>query len=206
MKKSHINIIIISLFVLIFILEYYLIISYLEKMFQHHAIEAKNQVINNEVNQFKIYLIEKFVFIFLQSLGMFLCLNIGFLYLKIKISIKNILNLITISLLAVVVYQFLIISIVKLKNWTFTMGSINAMSEKLNLGNYINVEETVPWIKLSLTSLNIEQLIVLILLGISIHKIIKINYKRSFSITARTYGLGILLWFVFAMVMEMNFS
>lgn len=86
------------------------------------------------------------------------------------------------------------------------MGSINAMSEKLNLGNYINIGKTVPWIKLSLTSINIEQLLVLILLGISIHKIIKINYKRAFSITVRTYGLGILLWFIFAMVMEMNFS
>lgn len=39
-----------------------------------------------------------------------------------------------------------------------------------------------------------------------IHKIINLSFKKAFSITIRTYGLGILLWFVFAMVIEINFS
>ena len=96
--------------------------------------------------------------------------------------------------------------IAKLKGFTFLMNSFKSASEKLNLGNYINIEKTVSWVKLSLTSINLEQMLILILLTIGIHKIVKINYKRAFSITIRTYGLGILLWFVFAMVMEMNFS
>jgi len=206
MKRKYINLGILTLIIGVFSLEYHLIISYIEEMFQYTLIEVKNEAINNEVEQFKMYLIENFVFLFLQSIGMFLCLNIGFLYFKIKSSFKNILNLITFSLLSVVVNQFLIIAIMKLNNWTFTTGSLNDASEKLNLANYINVEKTAPWIKLSLTSINLEQFLILILLGISIHEIIKINYKKVFSITIRTYGLGILLWFVFGMVMEMNFS
>jgi hypothetical protein len=80
------------------------------------------------------------------------------------------------------------------------------MSEKLNLENYISNEKTVPWIKLSLTSINLEQLLIILILGIGIHKLMNINYKKAFIITSKTYGLGILLWFVFAMVMEMNFN
>lgn len=206
MKRTHINIGIIALVTGIFLLEYYLISSYIKEIFQYTLIEVRNDAINNEIEQFKMYLIENFVFLSLQSVGMFLCLNIGFLYFKIKTSFKKILNLIIFSLLSVVVNQFLIILIIKLNNWTFTTGSINTAYEKLNLANYINIEKTVPWIKLSLTSSNLGQFLILILLGISIHKIIKIKYNRAFSLALRTYGLGILLWFVFAMVMEMNFG
>ena len=175
-------------------------------MFQYNSTEVKNTVINSEVKQFKTYVIENFIFLFFQSLGMFFCLNIGFLYFKIKASFINLLNLISFSLLSVFIYQLLIVVFIKLNNWTYTMGSINAMSEKFNLGNFINVEKTAPWIKLSLVSINFEKLLILILLGMGMHKILKIKYNRAFFITIRTYGLGILLWFVFAIVMEMNFS
>jgi hypothetical protein len=205
-KRKYINIIILTLVVLVFILEYYLIISYIEKMFQYTAIEVKKEVLGNEISLFKDYMIENCIIVFLQSLGMFICLNIGFLYFKIKTSFRNILNLVTFSFLAVIICQFLVITIVKLNSWTFTMGSINSASEKLNLANYINIKKTLPWIELSLVSLNLEQLLILILLVIGINKIVKINYMRAFSVTARTYGLGICFWFVFAMVMEMNFS
>jgi hypothetical protein len=180
--------------------------SYIKEMFQYNTIEIRNDVINNETKEFKMYLLENFIFLLLQSIGMLLCLNIGFLYFKIKTNFRSILNLITFSFLAIIIYQFLIIAIVKLNNWTFTMGSINSASEKLNLGNYINIGKIAPWIELSLKSINLGQLMILILLGVGINKIIKINYKRALSITIRTYGLGILFWFVFAMVMEMNFS
>ncbi|MCT4698494.1 hypothetical protein [Tenacibaculum haliotis] len=206
MKRRHINILILVLVITVFGLQYYLITSYIEDMFQYTTIEVKNEVINNEIEQFKSYIIENFVILFLQSLGMFICLNIGFLYFKIKTSFRNILNLVVFIFLAVIIYQFLVIIIIKLNSWTFTMGSINTASEKLNLANYINDEKTAPWIELSLTSINLGQLMILTLLAIGIQKIIKIKYSRAFSITARTYGLSILLWLVFTMVMEMNFS
>lgn len=175
-------------------------------MFQYNTTEVKNIVINSELKLFKTYVIENFIFLFLQSLGMLFCLNIGFLYFKIKASFINLLNLISFSLFSVFIYQLLIVFFIKLNNWTYTMGSISAMSEKFNLGSFINVEKTAPWIKLSLVSINFEQLLILILLGMGMNKILKIKYSRAFFITIRTYGLGILLWFVFAMVMEMNLS
>ena len=197
---------ILLLVIAVFGFQYYLITSYIDEIFRHTSVEVRNDAMNNELKSFKMYLIDNFIFLFLQSIGMLLCLNIGFLYFKIKVSFKTILNLIVLSFVAVITNQLLLIVIVKLNNWTTLLNSIKSASEKLNLGNYINVKRTAPWIELSLTSISLGQLLILVLLGIGIHKIVKINYKRAFSITLRTYGLGILLWFVFAMVMEMNFN
>ena len=197
---------ILVLVIVVYGLQYYLITSYIDEIFQNTSVEVRNEAMNNELGSFKMYLIESFVFLLLQSVGMLLCLNIGFLYFKIKVCFKNILNLVVFSFVAVIINQLLLIVIVKWNNWTFLINSIKSASEKLNLGNYINVEKTTPWIELSLISVNLEQILVLILLGIGMHKILKIKYNRAFFITIRTYGLGILLWFVFAMVMEMNFS
>lgn len=193
------------LVIAVFGLQYYLITSYIDEIFKYTSVEVRNEAMNNELGSFKMYLIESFVFLFFQSVGMLLCLNIGFLYFKIKVNFKNILNLIVLSFVAVIINQLLLIIIVRWNNWTLLINSIKSASEKLNLGNYINVEKTTPWIELSLISINLEQILVLILLIVGIHKIIKLSFKRAFIITIRTYGLGILLWFVFAMVMEMNF-
>lgn len=206
MKRIHINIMILVFVIGVFGLQYYLITSYINEVFRHSLIEVRNDAMKNELKSLKMYFIENFIFLFLQTIGMFLCLNIGFLYFKIKINFKNILNLIALSLFSVIINQLLLVTIVKLNNWTTLLNSMNSASEKLNLGNYINVGKKTPWIELSLTSINLEQILVLILLTIGIYKIEKLNFKRAFSITVRTYGLGILLWFVFAMVMEMNFS
>jgi hypothetical protein len=206
MKRKHINILILVLVIAVFGLQYYLTTSYIDEIFQNTSVKVRNQAMNNELGSFKKYLIENFVFLFLQSLGMLICLNIGFLYFKIKVNFKNILNLIVLSFIAVIINQLLLLVIVKRNAWTTLLNSIKSASEKLNLGNYINVEKTTPWIELSLTSINLEQILTLVLLTVGIHKMVKLNFKRAFSITVRTYGLGILLWFVFAMIMEMNFN
>lgn len=192
--------------IVVFGLQYYLVASYIDEMFQYNSVEVRNDAMNNELKRFKLYLIENFIFLSLQSVAMLLCLNIGFLYFKFKVSFKNIFNLIVLSFIAIILNQFLLISIIKWNNWTISTNSIKSASEKFNLGNYINVEKIGPWLKLSLTSINLEQIIVLVLLTIGIHRILKLSFKKAFSIMLRTYGLGILLWLVFAMVMEMNFS
>ncbi len=206
MKRKRINIIVLLLVIAIFGLQYYLVTSYIDEIFRHTSVEVRNDAMDNELKDFKMYLIENFGFLFLQSIGMLLCLNIGFLFFKIKVSFKNILNLIALSFVAIIINQLLLIVIVKWNNWTFLTNSIKSASENLNIANYIDVERTIPWIELSLTSINFEQLLILTFLTVGIHKILNLNFKRAFSITVRTYGLGILLWFVFAMVMEMNFS
>ncbi|WP_445748599.1 hypothetical protein [Polaribacter sp.] len=205
MKKLHINYFIVTIFLLVFVIQYYLIESYFERMFQYTTYDVKIEIINTALKDFKWYVLQNIIILIFQWLGLLLCLNIGFLYFGLNSSFKNILNLIVYSLLATVTFQLLLVILVQLNNWTFSVGSLKAMSSNLSLASYFTIEKTAPWIQLSLSSINLEQLFILIILALGMHKIIKLSIKRAFSITIRTYGLGILLWFVFAMVMEMNF-
>lgn len=206
MKKLHINYFIVSIFLLVFVIQYYLIESYFERMFQYTTYDVKIEIINSALNEFKLYVLQNFIFLIFQGIGMILCLNIGFLYFGLISSFKNIVNLFIYSLLAISLFQFIILLLLKLNHWAFTVESIKAMTSNLSLAGFFNVGKVAPWIQLSLSSINLEQLFILIILAIGMQKIIKLRFKRAFSITIRTYGLGILLWFVFAMVMEMNFS
>ncbi|CAM1368483.1 membrane hypothetical protein [Tenacibaculum sediminilitoris] len=206
LRVRYLFFVLIVLLVTIFFIEFLCINSYIESMFQYTNSEIKNNALNNELREFKFLLLDTFLFLFLQSLGMFFCLNIGLLCFDIKVKIKNIVQLIILSSFAIIIYQFLTILIIKINGWTFTVGSINSVSEKLSIANYVYLGKTISWTKLSLSSINLFQLLTITLLTIGIHKILLLNYKRAFFITLRTYGIGILLWFVFAMVMEMNFG
>lgn len=78
MKRIHINIMILVFVIGVFGLQYYLITSYINEVFRHSLIEVRNDAMKNELKSLKMYFIENFIFLFLQTIGMFLCLNIGF--------------------------------------------------------------------------------------------------------------------------------
>lgn len=206
MKKYNLKILILLAIIAVSLIQYYLIESYFERMFQYTSYDVKIEIINTELKDFKWYVMKNFIILVFQGIGMILCLNIGFLYFGLISSFKNIVNLFIYSLLATSLFHFFILFLIKLNHWAFTVESIKAMTSNLSLASFFNVEKKVPWIQLSLSSINLEQLFILIILAIGLQKILKLSIKRAFSITIRTYGLGILLWFVFAMVMEMNFS
>ena len=205
LKNKLSNTLILLLLLAVFIFQYYFIIDYFNEIFQYTTEEIKNIAINDEINKFQFYLLEMFVFLLLQSIGMFLCLNIGLLYLNIKFNKNELIRLIIISFCSIIFSETLIMLIIKLNNDVYTVASVTYTSEKFNLISYLNLDNIFPWIKLSLSSININQFLVFIFLGIGMHKILKVNYVKAFLITIKTYGLGFLLWFVFAMVMEMNF-
>ncbi len=206
LKNSHLVIILIILFIAVFLLQYYCLISYIKEMFRYTSEEVRNNTLNNELKGLKTYFLETLAFLFFQSLGMLLCLNIGLLYFNIGHKIKELVKLVLISLFAIVFYQLLILIIIKLNGWTFTIGSIYSAVQSLSLSNYTGVDEIIPWAELPIASINLKQLLILLLLSFGVHRVLKLNYKRALSITARTYGLCILLWLVFSMIMEMNFS
>lgn len=199
----------ISILILIFVsfgIQYCMIISYFKEVFEFTNTTVRNEALYIELNNFKIYLVENVVFLIFQSICIFLCLNIGFLFFKIKITFKNILNLIVFSYFSIVVFNILIICIVKFSNWTFLTDSINLASEKLSLSSYMNIEKIHPWMLLSFSYVNFKQLLIIILLAIGIRKFFNIQYLSSFSIVIKTYGFGLFLWIIFTMVMEMNFG
>ncbi|MCF6347566.1 MAG: hypothetical protein L3J20_04600 [Flavobacteriaceae bacterium] len=190
----------------VFLLQYTLAIIYIEEMFKYANEEVKKIVISEENKLFYIYIIQKGVTVFLQFIGSVICLNIGFLYFNYKIPIKDVIKLVLKSFIALIIVQLSIITIVKFSNMTFTMGSIMSFEEKLNITYYANTDSVAIWLLLPLQTINLTQFLIILFLTFSIRVLIKSNYNKAFLFTIKTYGTGMLLWFVFAMIMEMNFS
>jgi len=206
MLKPSFNYFVLMLIVAVFGLQYYLSSNYIEKAFQHSTYEIRTNALENEITKFKEYFAYRLTVIIMQCVGIFLCLNIGFLYFNLTIRFKDMVHLVVISLFAIIIHQVLCLVLIKLNNWMFVTSSVNAISEKLSLANYIKSDNSVPWLRLSLSTINLEQIIISIFLIIGIHKTLKVKYKKAIPLALKTHGLGVLLWFVFAMVMEMNFS
>ncbi|MEN8126049.1 MAG: hypothetical protein ABFR32_13080 [Bacteroidota bacterium] len=190
----------------VFLLQYTLIISYLEKMFKYTNEAVLNEVLNEEKQLFNLYVLQKGIVLFLQFIGSVICLNIGFLYYYYKMPIKKILELVLKSFIAIIFVQLLVIGIIKLSNMTFTVGTISSVEEKLSIVHYLNTDSVSGWLILPLQTINLTQLFIILFLTFSVRVLIKSNYVKAFLFTIRTYGTGMLLWFVFAMIMEMNFS
>ena len=84
---------ILLLLVLVFLLEYYLNISFINKMFKHSKEEIYNEVLLEENSHFKVYIITKLFFSFLQFIAAVISINIGLLFFKYKIKIKKIVTI-----------------------------------------------------------------------------------------------------------------
>ena len=84
---------ILLLLVLVFLLEYYLNISFINKMFKHSKEEIYNEVLLEENSHFKVYIITKLFFSFLQFIAAVISINIGLLFFKYKIKIKKIITI-----------------------------------------------------------------------------------------------------------------
>ncbi|MEN8126052.1 MAG: hypothetical protein ABFR32_13095 [Bacteroidota bacterium] len=108
--------------------------------------------------------------------------------------------------MAVIIVQIFIIGIIAFSNMTFTIGTINSVEEKLSIVHYLNIDSIVEWLVLPLQTINVAQLFIVLFLTFSVRILIKSNFSKAFLFTIRTYGTGMLLWFVFAMIMEINFS
>lgn len=206
MKKTSISWFIPFLIAVIFLLQYILIISYLEKMFKYTNEGVLNEVLDEEKQLYNLYIFQKGIILFLQLIGSVICLNIGFLYFNYKMPIKNVFKLVLKSFTALVIVQLLVIGIIKFNNMTFTVGTISSVEEKLNIVHYLNIDSIAGWLILPLQTINLTQLFIILFLTFSVRVLIKSNYGKAFLFTIRTYGAGMVLWFVFAMIMEMNFS
>ena len=161
MKKTSISWFIPFLIVVIFLLQYILIISYLEKMFKYTNECVLNEVLNEEKQSYNLYIVQKGIILFLQFIGSIICLNIGFLYFNYKIPIKNVFKLVLKSFTALIIVQLLVIGIIKFSNMTFTVGTINYVEEKLSIVHYLNIDLVARWLILPLQTINLTQLFII---------------------------------------------
>jgi len=193
------------LIISIFILEYHLIMRYIEMAFLYNE-EIKKEVLAEEKVNFYMNITEKGVLTFLQLIVGVLCLNIGLLYYKHKIKISKVIKIIAVSFISLAITQYIIVFTLLFKNYVFTTSNIENIENKLYLTNYFEESNISSYLILPLQTFNITHLFFFLILAYEISTIIHKNYFKSLLFTFKTYGVGVVLWFVFALIMEMNFN
>ncbi len=178
----------------------------MEKLFQFTNKEAFDKILIIEKSNIHLNILMKSAFIVSQFIASVLCINIGFLFFNFKIPIKELLKIVFNSFIAVIIVELIIIGITKLKYSYLTISIIEEVEEKFYITNYINIDNIAPYLVLPLKTINTTHLLFILLLTYGISTLIKKNYFKSLLFTIKTYGIGICLWFVFATIMEMNFS
>lgn len=205
-KRNLRNILIILSLGLIYFFQFKLINNYLTEVFKYTSIEKRLEVLNDENQNYIKFLLENNIILFLQSLGILICLNIGFLYFNYKVKIKETLSLIVKTFLAVIIVQSIILFYAMISDKVLTTHTISFLYQTTSISHFLNLSNKFSWLNLSLSTINLTQLLTVIILILGIQKILKCNLKKAINITFKTYGIGFVFWFAFAAIMEMNFS
>ena len=205
-RKNLFWIVVLVMMMFVFFLEYYLIVTYIESVFKFTKKEVLDSTLSIERNIFIKNIIRKGVFALLQFVGCVICLNIGFLFFNFKIKIREILIVVLQSFIAIIIIQLIIIGIVKFSNLTMTMGSIESIENKTYILNFLKIVNVPKYLILPFRTFNLTHLIFILTLTYGIKTLIKGSYIKSFIFTMKTYGIGVFLWFIFSVFMEMNFN
>lgn len=64
----------------------------------------------------------------------------------------------------------------------------------LSITNFLNIEELEAWFVYPLQMINVFEVIYLFVLVDGLYKLMKNQYKKSFEVTAVSYGIGLLIW------------
>jgi hypothetical protein len=193
------------LILVIFLLEYSLIINYIDQHFQYNDV-LKKELLEDEKINFYFSVIEKLVFMVLQFIATILCINIGLLFFNYKVKVKKIVKVVLQSFMAIVIVQFLIIAYMQISGYVFSTSVIESVENQLYITNYLDTKNMVTYLILPLQTLNVTHLLYMLLLTYGLRTIIKKSFIQSLFFTFKTYGIVISIWFVFTMIMEMNFN
>ncbi|RPD91220.1 hypothetical protein EGM88_14885 [Aureibaculum marinum] len=178
----------------------------MEEIYRFTNEEVRTEALNQQRSSFYMKFLQEGVFTILQFIGCFICLNIGLLFFNYKVKIKEVLKAVTLSFLVTVIVQIVVICWVKFSNLTFTVASLQSIEDKLYITDYINEQDVPSYLLMPLDTISVTHLVFILLLAYGIKTVIKKNYIKSLLFTAKTYGVGVVIWFAFAMVMEMNFN
>ncbi len=130
---------------------------------------------------------------------------VGIIFFGYKTSFKKIFHLVIVS-----EFVFLIPALIKvvwfgLIHTDFTLAELSYFTP-LSLVNLFDIERLEPWWVYPLQSINLFELIYLLVLGFGVRNLIKQDYAEALKFTIPVYGSGLVIWIVFVSFLTLNFS
>jgi hypothetical protein len=79
-------------------------------------------------------------------------------------------------------------------------------ANKFALAGFFNKADVPTWLMYPLSILNVFEVVFWLLLTLGMSRLLNRSFKASLGFIATTYGLGLLMWMVFIIFLQLNFS
>jgi hypothetical protein len=133
-----------------------------------------------------------------------LCLNCGTILMNHKIQFKTLFKLV---LKASVVFltNKLVFTLILLFSKIQVADDLLVIN-KFALSGFVNKESIPRWLMYSISNINLFEISFWLLLSLGMSKLLQKSFKSSLVFVVTTYGSGLLIWIVFIIFLQLNFS
>ncbi|MDZ7879001.1 MAG: hypothetical protein U5L45_15065 [Saprospiraceae bacterium] len=144
------------------------------------------------------------VVVVLQAFLVALCLNCGTIMMNYKIRFRPLFTLVLRSSVVFLLWKLLVTFIFLFSEVQFFDDLITL--NKFALAGFVSKESVPSWLMYPLSILNIFEVVFWFLLTFGMSRLLQRSFKGSFGFVSTTYGLGLLMWMVFIIFLQLNFS
>lgn len=130
---------------------------------------------------------------------------IGIIFFGYRVSFKKIFQVVIVAEFVFLLPAFIKIIWFGFIHTAYTLTDLSYFTP-LSLTNLFDFSTLDPWWVYPLQSLNVFEIIYVLILAIGIKKIIKKDYGESLKFTVPVYGSGLLIWIIFITFLTLNFS
>lgn len=141
----------------------------------------------------------------LQIFLITICLNVGTLLRGDKISFRKLFSMVTKVLIIPVFFKFLMVC---MTYFFYDIKSFNDLTNvfSFSLINLFDATSMPTWLQYPLAMLNLVELIFWLLLAYGIRLLLNMDFSRSISFVSYTYGVGLVMWVLFMVFLQVSLS
>ena len=134
-----------------------------------------------------------------------ICLNIGTLLRGDKISFTKLFSMVTKVLIIPFFFKLVMVC---MTYFFYDIKSFNDLANvfSFSLINFFDATSVPVWLQYPLTLVNLVELIFWLLLAYSIRLLLNMDFNRSISFVSYTYGLGLMMWMLFVVFLQVSLS
>jgi hypothetical protein len=166
------------------------------------TIERIDAMLENQAEwKFVNYLLIPLILI-IQICLVALCLNCGTILMNHKIQFKTLFKLVLKASIVFLINK-LVFTLILLFSKVQVADDL-ILINKFALSGFATTINIPKWLMYALSNINIFEVTFWLLLAFGISGLLKQSFKTSFSFVAATYGVGLFIWIVFIIFLQLN--
>jgi hypothetical protein len=134
-----------------------------------------------------------------------ICLYVGSIFINIKISFVKLFNISLKSQIIIAVNYF--VSVI-LKSSSLIERNYNNINNNYDFQSarvFFRNEDLPYWLNYPLQCINITEIIYILFLAVGVQLVFKIKYPKALGFTTLYYGIGLVIWIIFSVFLQILF-